>query len=328
MPRLRFLDLLLRNLDDGGAGGAAGAGAGAAAAAGDAAGADPAASVLAAARAAAGQAAAGGQAAAAAPAQPTLEDQANAGAAAGDWKAPDFVPDNLRGKSAEETMQKLTEAWKGYRDKEAKREKLPEAPDGYSYAPSEKVKPFMADNVADDPVLQHVREAALAAEMPPSKFQTFMDSVLGAMVDMGIVDRPVAPDEVLGGMIPDAAASLPREEQLKAAGQRVLGIDAALKAFGADRKFDEGMMREAGFLLGTHEGLRFLEAVLPQPGQKPGGLQPGGQPSLSATITAESLRQRQADPRGQRGTAQFDPAFERETMRQYQQLYGTSPANG
>lgn len=317
MPRLRFLDLLLRAPDDGGAGGAAPPAAAAAP--------DPTASVLAAARAAAGDAPPAAPAAPADPAKPaapTFEEKAAAGTEG--WKAPDFVPENLRGKSPEETLQKLTDAWKGYRDKEAKREKLPEAPDGYTYAPSEKVKPYWAENVADDPVLQSVREAALAAEIPPSKFQGFMDAVLGSMVDMGLVDRPVVPDEVLGGMVPESASTLPREEQLRAAGQRVLAIDGAMKAFVADRKLPETVTREAGLLLSTAEGLQFLEALLPIPGKAGAapGIQPGGTAPSQTQVTAESLRQRQADPRNRAGTPQYEEAFARETQRQYAAFYG------
>lgn len=324
--RFRFLELTLREQADAGAGAAGGTPA--ASAAGAAAGADPAASVLAAARAAAGNAPPAGAApadgdkpAAGAAAAPTLEDQAKAGV--GDWKAPDYLPENLRGKTVDETLQRLFDTVKGYRDKDAKREKLPEAPDGYSYTPSEKVKPYWAENVADDPVLQSVREAALAAEIPPSKFQGFMDAVLGSMVDMGLVDRPVVPDDVLGGMIPATASSLPREAQLQAAGQRVLAIDGALQAFVADKAFSPEVKREAALLLSTAEGLQFLEAVLPIPGKAGAapGIQPGGVAPAAGQITAESLRQRQADPRNRPGAPQYDRAFEAETRRQYQAFY-------
>jgi hypothetical protein len=284
---------------------------------------DPASAIMAAARAATGQAVAE---AAATPAAPTLQETAAAAAAEGDWKAPDFVPDNLRGKTADETFKKLTDAWKGYREKESKRESLPADPSGYAYKPGEKVAPFVADELADDPVFQSVREAALEAEIAPSKFNGFLDKVFGAMVDLGVVDRPVDPQAVLGGMVPEAAKSLPQDEQMRQAGQRVLAINGALQTFAVDQKLTEGETRELNLLVATDDGLRLLERLLPRAGAgAPAGLTPGGAQPTAQTVTKDSVRQRQADPRNQPGNAAYDPAFQRETVAQYRRVYG---ANG
>lgn len=289
-----------------------------------AAAADPASAIMAAARVAAGQAAAAGDAAPAA--EPSLQEAAAAAAAAGDWKAPDFVPENLRGKTADETFKKLTDAWKGYREKESKRESLPADPSGYAYKPGEKVAPFVADELADDPVFQSVREAALEAEIAPSKFNGFLDKVFGAMVDLGVVDRPVDPQAVLGGMVPEAAKSLPHDEQMRQAGQRVLAITAGLQTYAVDQKLSEGEARELNLLVATDDGLRLLERLLPRAGAgAPAGLTPGGATPTAQTVTKESVRQRQADPRNRPGDAAYDPAFQRETVAQYKRVYS---ANG
>ena len=281
---------------------------------------DPASAIMAAARAATGQAVAD---AAASPAAPTLQETAEAATAAGDWKAPDFVPENLRGKTADETFKKLTDAWKGYREKESKRESLPADPSGYAYKPGEKVAPFVADELADDPVFQSVREAALEAEIAPSKFNGFLDKVFGAMVDLGVVDRPVDPQAVLGGMVPEAAKSLPQDEQMRQAGQRVLAINGSLQTFATDQKLTEGETRELNLLVATDDGLRLLERLLPRAGAgAPAGLTPGGATPTAQTVTKESVRQRTADPRNQPGSPTFDPAFQRETVAQYRRVYG------
>ena len=232
------------------------------------------------------------------------------------------MPDNLRGASAEETLQKTINAWKGYRDKEALREKLPADSGGYVYQPSDKVKPFVALDLADDPLFARVREAALAAELPPSKFNGFLDTVFGSMVDMGLVDAPVNATQVLGEMVPDTARQSSQDDQMKAAGQRVLAIDAAAKAWAKAQNLPEADARELDFLAGTASGLRLLEKLLPTlSGQQAQSVNPGGGSIAQGPLTRQDLEKRIADPRNMPGSALYEPAFEAETRRAFARLY-------
>jgi hypothetical protein len=142
-------------------------------------------------------------------------------------------------------------------------------------------------------------------------------------VDVDAQTGALDPQAVLGGMVPEAAKSLPHDEQMRQAGQRVLAINGSLQSFATEQKLTEGETRELNLLVATDDGLRLLERLLPRAGAgAPAGLTPGGAQPTAQVVTKESVRQRTADPRNSPGSPTYDPAFQSETVAQYRRVYG------
>ena len=119
-------------------------------------------------------------------------------AADGDWKPPEGVdlPDHLVGTTAEETIQKLTKAYKGARQEMSKKGKaegalegdVPEAPDGYVFESEGDGDHVAAElnSEASQPYVDAFRKAAHELGIPDKAFSQLMRKGLGGIAENGI----------------------------------------------------------------------------------------------------------------------------------------------
>lgn len=295
-----FQDLITRNAEGEGGAGAAGA-----AAAGD--GNKP--------EGAAGAAAAGQESGAAGGAAPAGQAAGGEGGAAAAWR-PDGLPDHLVGKDERETIEKLWNAQKAYRDGQAKFEPPPADPAGYAFDWSDKVKPYAAD-FGEDAFFKGVREDALKAGLGNKQAGTFLDAVMTRMIDMQLVEAPVDIEAEKKKLAPAEARDLPAPERDAAIQRRVstnVAFVDSLKAKGLDAQVASDVSAElAGFpaLNALVEFIRAGDGAAPAL---------GGQ--QTAGVTKADLEKRMADPRQRFGTPTFDAEFAAETDRLFKQVHG------
>jgi len=277
---------------DGGAGDAAAAAGGAAGAAGtqDAA------------------AAAGGAAAAA--------GQAGGGDGGGTAYRPDGLPEHFAGATDKETIDKLHAANKGFREAQSKFEPPPADANGYAFEWTDAVKPYAAD-FGEDKFFGGVKEDLLAAGLGPKQANTFMNSVLGRMISMDIVEKPVDVEAEKARMAPADARGLAPAERDAAITRRVQNNTAYVDSFvarGFDAEAAKAINAEIAAFPELNQFVEFLrhgQNVNPAPG--------GGAP---AGTTQADLDKRMADPRQRFGTPQYDADFAKETDRLFRQMHG------
>lgn len=120
----------------------------------------------------------------------------------GQYTAPDFLPDHLRGKDADETLTKLHTAYKGARDAMAKgRGKLdgdvPEKSDGYTFedtGTADAPDKIFAEltNEASKPLVSAAQKAAHKMGIPDKAFQGFMREFVASAGESGL---PIGMDD-------------------------------------------------------------------------------------------------------------------------------------
>lgn len=239
------------------------------------------------------------------------------GGATGPYR-PDGLPDHLFGTSERETLDKVWGAYRPARDEIAKfgeLGKLPKDETGYSFEPSEKVKPYLAD-IEKDPVMKVVREAALKSGIRDKQFTPFIGTIMEAMIDGDMVQPPVDLDAERAALLPAEAKGLDEAGQKAAVDKRVRDNHARLDLFKA-RGLDEKAAEALGLNLDTAAGNKAIEWIAeatrtPQP--TTGGNPTGG-------TTHEQVKARLADPRGKVGHSKYEKSFADETDRMYQSLY-------
>lgn len=111
---------------------------------------------------------------------------------AGEWKAPDGIPDHLKGKTAEETLQKTLKAYSGARAELSKRPAMagtvPETPEGYEIKAVGENDPIAAEwsNPDSKPFVEAFQKAAHELKIPAEVFQDLMRKGLEGVGDLGI----------------------------------------------------------------------------------------------------------------------------------------------
>lgn len=117
-------------------------------------------------------------------AQKGQQGQGDGKGASGEWKAPEGIPDHLRGGNAEETINKLLTAYNGARRTLAqkgqgeggKAEGVPESPDGYEIKAEGDDDKIAAElnSEKSKPILDSFRKAAHKLGIPADKFAGLM----------------------------------------------------------------------------------------------------------------------------------------------------------
>lgn len=121
------------------------------------------------------------------------------GGGGGAWSAPQGLPQEFAGSSADETLGKLLTGYNdlntrfgGMRDKLAKMPSAPEKADLYTFEPGESLKPFFGD-VANNPAFTHARTAAHKHGMSQEQFAGFINDTYTPMVEAGLLPAPFDP---------------------------------------------------------------------------------------------------------------------------------------
>ena len=240
------------------------------------------------------------------------------------WKAPDFLPEHLRGEDVAKTFDKVVGDWKGLRDKVAALPAPPKSVDDYAFEPSEKVKPFVGDLRAD-PAFALMREAALKAGIPASQFSAVVGGFYEGLVEKGMAPAPYNADAERSALLGQQAVAMSEQQRIDAAAsvinplaEQIEGL-ARTNAFDADPKVNKAAMTAVIGLLDTAVGVRAVQGLLKLAKAAP-GLQPGGAPA-AGSVSAADLRKRMGDPRNDPGSFAYEPAFREATLAAYQQYY-------
>lgn len=229
---------------------------------------------------------------------------------------PEGLPDHLVGASEKETIDKLWTAQKGYRDAQAKYEPPPADVSGYTFEWSDAVKPYAAD-LGEDKFFAGVKEDALAAGLGPKQAGAFLDKVMGRMISMDLVDKPVDVEAEKAKMAPVDARGLAPAERDAAITRRIQTNTAFVDSF-VGRGFDAEAAKAINAELAAFPELnQFVEFLRHGQNVNPA---PGGSPPSG--VTQADLEKRMADPRQRFGTPQYDADFAKETDRLFKALHG------
>lgn len=236
---------------------------------------------------------------------------------------PDGLPDHLAGDDDRGTIDNLYKAVDGYRRQDAQFGTVPDNAEGYTFEASETLKPY-------EPTLQGdfwngVREDARESGLRNGQFNTFINKVLGRMVEGEMVEAPFDPAAERAALLPKDAEGLSEQEQAAKIDARMqenlAWVDAMKARAPEDQKEAIGkaldfMVAELGDRANGHVAIEFIR------GQVGAGAQPGGGGGGGAGITREDLQKRKGDPRSDPMSPKFDQKFVDETQRLYKEVVG------
>ena len=222
---------------------------------------------------------------------------------------PEGLADELAGANDQETIDKLLEGLtKANERADGLREKLARQPGAPKTADEYPDLKFSDDFIAkhgnpapkDDPMLDIIRDRALAAGITPDAYNGFVTGVLEAAAEQGILEAPFDPEaefEKAGGK--DAY-----ERRMRSLDQRFEGLVSQGKLTAEQRELAKAFQA-------TADGMGLFEAVFGLAGEK--GVQLDGDAASAASkMTVEAVRRDMRDDRYQRGSSKFDPAFAKE----------------
>jgi hypothetical protein len=303
--------------DGAGGGGASGAasapsGGGALSAAGGAGGA---AAGSAAAGAAAGAAGAGGSGVAAA------GGPIGAGGAAegsGGWKAPDFLPEHLRGADPLETLSKTASDWKAMRDRVASMPTPGKAEADYVFKPGEKAAPFLG-NLANDPAVAVAQKAALAAKLSPQQFGEFTTAFYDMLAESGTLAKPYSAAEEVAKLAGPEHRFSTLEQQQAAIAPMLNEAFEFVQGLRRTNVLDDGARDALLRQLDTADGARLVSSLAKAfSAQGARGLALGGQAQpAGGGVSKDGLRAAMRDPR-----FDSDPAYRAKVQADYRNFYG------
>jgi len=243
----------------------------------------------------------------------------------------------MYGKDDRETIDKVHNALKGYRDRDATRV-VPATAEAYGAIDADKlltdlkldaaVKPHLV-GLANDPIMTAVGKYALEHKIPAAEVQGIVAVAYAEAQKAGVLEPPVDVAAERTALLPEAAKSLPKAEQDAAIDARLKQNEDFIKLFaqpGADGKpqmppevVDHALL----MLMDTAKGNQFIEFMASKMtgGDRNQPFTPGGSRPAGA-LTAESLRARRALPENTVGDPKFSQASYAALDEDYKKLYG------
>lgn len=224
---------------------------------------------------------------------------------------PEGLPDHLYGASERETLDKLWNAYLGYRRSETERgEKVgavPDAPDKYTFQPAETIAPYLP-NVADDPVMKAAQAAAHKHGLGDKQFAGFVNEFMGGLLAGELLDEPFSAEKeraIIAGDVADPA------ERAKAADRLARDTVAYIDALAAQGKLPK---ETADWAKGRTDRGHFIRLVQTLRAQAP-GLEVGGQAGAAAGVSEDMIDARIRDPRNDTDSPTYSESYRAETMR-------------
>lgn len=228
------------------------------------------------------------------------------------------MPDHLLGKDDKETVDKVFKAFDGFRKTAGEQGAVPDAPEKYSFDASDKLKPYV-DNFDKDPVYNAARSIAHKAGMTDKVFKAFVPTLLEHFVDGGLVEAPVDPKAMLRQLAPPDLDKATDAEKEAAGGRRVRDNIAWLDQMKADKTMPEGaatyLVAQAADNPGAHALIDWLRGNRQERKPALSGGNPAGTPSKA------DLDARNADPRNDPSSSQFDKGFAEETREMFKRAH-------
>ncbi len=246
----------------------------------------------------------------------------------GDWKAPDGIPDHLKGGNAEETINKLLTAYNGARKTLAqkgqgdggKEEGVPETPEGYEIKADGDDDKIAAElnSEASKPIVDSFRKAAHELGISAAKFEGLMKKGMAGLDPSLLVNDESAMQ---------ISAEKEMEALTKLAGDPVLAstIVNTVENYGK-RQLDAGLftqseLQEFRIMCGTAESAAlFYKIMTGELGEKPIPLGDPGAGEVSATDAYALQAQALKMPPG----SERDAALQR-AQRAMEKAFGQQP---
>ncbi|MFZ1963866.1 MAG: hypothetical protein WAU78_10470, partial [Roseiarcus sp.] len=247
------------------------------------------------------------------------------GADANAWKAPDYLPEHLRDADVAKTFDKVAADWKAQRDRLAQAPQPPKTIDEYKLpAFSEKVTPYLAGDLAKDPVFAVAREAALKAGVPAAQFTGFVGGLYEAMAAGGLLPKPHDPAAERDTLVGERARLMTDAQKSDVIRPMLTPLISFLDGLKSQNAIDAAGYAQLGALLDTASGVRALTKLVELAGKGASpGLNPGGAPGeAGGQVSHADLKARQRDARNDPNSMSFDAAYRAETTRLYQQAFG------
>lgn len=232
---------------------------------------------------------------------------------AGDFYKPEGLPDHLLGKDQNETMDKLANALKGYRERDTNNG-VPETPEAYADFKgeiSETVKPHL-ETLTKDPLFSRVSDKALEMKLSVPQYQALVQEFMSVSAEMGLLEPVVDEKAERAALVPEAAKHLTPAEQQQAVEKRMNDNYAFLDAMVARGAEGGGLSKDdaefAKAMLGdSAKGHRFFEWLRNSTG---GGAGTGGPrmegPAPGGNDPRKELARRAALPENTWGNPKFD----------------------
>jgi hypothetical protein len=223
------------------------------------------------------------------------------------------LPDNMRGTTAEETLQKLMPSWKGYHQAHTTREPALEKGKPFDFEiTDEKVKPHFD---AKSPMAAAFTEAAAELGLTKKQANGVAAMVMGKLVEGGHMADSFNPVENVKAI----AGILGHKEINDAAKQAVQDFETQGTAWAQNLSKQWGLSETAGVelesLMLTPGGVELVRAMQGKMGQP--GMAMGGQASANGVMTAEKLhdmgRDASLDP--------YSPSYDKAKRAAYDQAW-------
>jgi hypothetical protein len=241
---------------------------------------------------------------------------------------PEGLADNLKGKDDRETIDRISQALKGYRERDAGKD-LPDKPEGYLTAEGLDEKTFKLDDrfkphfdaFQNDPGMKAAAEVARKHGIARPAFLEAVQASMAALSEAGVLEPMVDFKAERQKLLPESAKALPQAEQDKAIDQRMNDNYAFVDLMVTNRGLPKEAAEYAQLMLGDKaEGHQFLEWM--RNSMQAGGTGPGahGQGG-SGGDTADSLRAEMAKPELTPGHPSFDKAKHAEFEARYKAFH-------
>lgn len=238
---------------------------------------------------------------------------------------PDGLPDTMFGKDDRETIDKLHQAVKGYRDRDGQRQ-VPETAEAYRAfklddAP-ESVRPHL-EALANDPLFDAVAQLAHEEKVPTATLQRLTTKLYEQAAEMGILDHVVDTTKERASLLPETARNLPKNEQDRQIDARLQANEDWVKL-----QIQHGLPEDVAshgllMLMDTAAGNQLIEYFRSKIGGDRDNPLPGdGGGAGAGRSQRDQLRARLAAPEMQAGHPAFDRAAYDQLMADYQRIVG------
>lgn len=246
---------------------------------------------------------------------------------------PQGLPDTMKGKTVNETMDNMAKAINGYRERDAKAD-IPKDAAGYlnhegldGFTVPDGVKPYF-EALKEDGVFKAAAEAAAGEKVGRGAFNKIMLSAFETAQKAGILEPPVNAEVERAALLPETAKHLPKAEQDAAIDRRMNDnfafVDMLVAAEAAKPEGERSISAEdadhAKMMLGdSARGHRFLEFMRNRMAN--GSAQPLGIGGAPMNDAQKALAAELAKPEMQAGHPQFNrPAYD-ELMERYKKAF-------
>jgi hypothetical protein len=247
-------------------------------------------------------------------------------AAGASFYRPADLPDNMVGKTLEETMDNMAKSLKGYRDRDASKPAPPADAAAYlafDAEPAAEIKPYI-ETLAADPLVKSMNEYALEKGIPKDVYQGLITRFLSAGRELGLMEPPVDPAAERAALLPDNAKHLTPAEQSAAIERRMNDnfafVDLMTQGPNALAKDDAEYLKA---MLGDNaKGHRALEHFRARIQPPTSGGPAMGQPGAGGVDVRAELARRAGLPENTPGNPKYDRASHEQLVADYKREHG------